>query len=1174
MNGTHSRRTDGLAQRARPWVWLWLPLLLCVFRCAGAGVPGMDPTHSRVVEWTGVVEVSLTNAPFVPVTTNAVLRVGDRLRTGKASRATLQLSDRSVVRVAEGTVVEIRRPTSAEGERRFQLRSGILYFLNRERPASVEFETPLVSGAIRGTEFRLAVEEGDGTTALALVTGAVALTPQTGSASVRAGEEIELRPDAPARVRPILDFRRGIQWAFHYPWVLDLDESGLEKGLPGGWEGTVAALRAGDVTRARVLMPEADGPGSAGAAGLLRAGLELAVGRVPEAERVLAGVTEPGLQGGVAALRELIGSVIGAEAVRGAAVPTGASGWLARSYVLQVGLDPEGAWRAAVRATASSPRFGAAWVRRAELALMTERRRDVVLALGEARGAASRHAGAMVVAGYVAMEARRWGQAREAFEGAIAVDGSLPTAWLGLGLLETLEGRVTAGLSALQVAAVLEPQRAAYRAALGKGFSAAGEDALAMKEFRVAKELDAADPTPWFYAGLQDLQMNRYNAAVRNLEGASERNDGHAIFRTRQQLDRDQAMRSADLGVAYGVTGLEEVAWRSSTRAVIEDYTDFSGHLFTARSLAGREDPSGFDLRWETARQSELLVANLLAPPGAGNLSRVLSQQDHLRTFGLAPVGMASVTEYASRGDWEQTGSVFGQVASVGYAVDSQYRSLRGQGPGQGQERFRASVQVRFDLGPDDALLLQTGVEEWNAEDVARRLDPSVAGGLRAWGRRDPEFQAGYRHGWAPGVVTLGLVSHGSDRLRLEDADVLTPFVVQRGGAPAGIGTVPGHRLEQDSRFEVTSVELQQVVQGSWQGVVLGGRYQGGTVDTVSRLEPVLPGPVIGTRNEGELERANGYAYWQVRPARWVRLWAGLAYDHVSYPGNADLAPVAVGGTDAAERSRWSPKVALALEPWKGGELRAAYTRSMGGLYFDDSLRLEPGQLAGFGQSYRSLAPESVVGLVPATVFETVGVRFDQRFPGSVYGGVELLRMESDGARGVGVLTNSLPFPVADSPSQLGQEVGFVERTVAGYLGVLLGESWSAGVRPRVTEAELETRFPELPVGLPGMDGMAGVRRATLVEVGLWVRLNHESGVFAGWDSTWRAQWRSGLGGRGEEDFWQHDLHVGYRWPRRHAEIRVGIQNLADTDYRLDPLNLMVEPARGRLMYGSLRLNF
>ena len=59
-----------------------------------------------------------------------------------------------------------------------------------------------------------------------------------------------------------------------------------------------------------------------------------------------------------------------------------------------------------------------------------------------------------------------------------------------------------------------------------------------------------------------------------------------------------------------------------------------------------------------------------------------------------------------------------------------------------------------------------------------------------------------------------------------------------------------------------------------------------------------------------------------------------------------------------------------------------------------------------------------------------------------------------------------------------------------------------------------------------------------------------------------------------DADFWQHNLLAGYRFPRRYAEITLGLINLFDTDYRLSPLNLHPDLPRGRTLAAGLRLNF
>src|SRR5213076_1697165 len=86
---------------------------------------------------------------------------------------------------------------------------------------------------------------------------------------------------------------------------------------------------------------------------------------------------------------------------------------------------------------------------------------------------------------------------------------------------------------------------------------------------------------------------------------------------------------------------------------------------------------------------------------------------------------------------------------------------------------------------------------------------------------------------------------------------------------------------------------------------------------------------------------------------------------------------------------QFSPKVGLLYTPWKNGHFRAFYSKSLGGVYFDSSFRMEPSQVAGFNQAYRSMAPDAVVGPVPGSRFESWGLGFDQSFSSHTYLGVE-----------------------------------------------------------------------------------------------------------------------------------------------------------------------------------------
>ena len=104
---------------------------------------------------------------------------------------------------------------------------------------------------------------------------------------------------------------------------------------------------------------------------------------------------------------------------------------------------------------------------------------------------------------------------------------------------------------------------------------------------------------------------------------------------------------------------------------------------------------------------------------------------------------------------------------------------------------------------------------------------------------------------------------------------------------------------------------------------------------------------------------------------------------------------------------------------WGDTHLRAAYSQSLGGAFFDQSVRLEPVQLAGFNQAFRSLVPESVAGLVPGPRFETFGAGIDQKIaPTRTYLLAQGEILRSLGTRTVGILTNNVLGPAPLTPDQ------------------------------------------------------------------------------------------------------------------------------------------------------------
>src|SRR5206468_866979 len=156
--------------------------------------------------------------------------------------------------------------------------------------------------------------------------------------------------------------------------------------------------------------------------------------------------------------------------------------------------------------------------------------------------------------------------------------------------------------------------------------------------------------------------------AVRDLEKSEELNDNRSVYRSGFLLDQDRAVRSANLAGIYRDAGMFDVSVREAARAVSYDYANYSAHLFLANSYDQLRDPNRINQRFETPAESEYLMANLLAPVGAGTLSQTISQQEYSKLFERARFGIVSSSEYLSRGAWIEQGAQFGTFGNSSYS--------------------------------------------------------------------------------------------------------------------------------------------------------------------------------------------------------------------------------------------------------------------------------------------------------------------------------------------------------------------------------------------------------------------------------------------------------------------------------------------------------------------------
>jgi Tfp pilus assembly protein PilF len=1112
----------------------------------------------------GTVEVVRAgDTRWAPATTNLALGFGDNLRTGPRSRATVQLSDLSVLRVNEKTVLEIRSQKETKGSL-LDLRLGSTYFFNRSKPSSIQFHTPLVSGAIRGTEFNLAADE-TGRTAVTLIEGEVALNNAQGELVLASGEQGIVEPGQPPRKTAVLHAINVIQWSLYYPAVVDPDELGLNEAGKNELSDSLSAYRSGDLLAA--LASHAGGEPASDPGRVYYAALLLAVGQVEQTEAELKNLQTSRL---AQALRLVIASVKHDE-FASKETPETASEWLAQSYYLQSRSQLNEALQAARAAVKKSPNFGFAWVRVAELEFSLGRVDAAKSALERGLQLSPRNPQAFVLQGFLLAAENKTAEAFASFDHAIALDGALANAWLGRGLCKIRQGKSEAGRQDLQVAAALEPNRSDLRSYLGKAWDQTRDRKHAVKELRLAKQLDPGDPTPWLYSALLDHEYNRDNEAVDELEKSKELNGNRGVYRSKLLLDQDQAVRSANLAKIYRDAGMSDVGVREAARAVDQDYANYSAHLFLAESYDALRDPRLVNLRYETPWLSQLLVADLLAPVGSVALSQNVSQQEYSRLFEGNHIGMYNSTEYSSRGDWVQNASQYGNAGNTGFAFDEYYRSENGWRPNNDVNDFNFTARFKQQLTPQDSVFFEVNYSDYSSGDVLQYYNQNAASRtLRITETQVPNLFAGYHREWSPGIHTLFLAGRLQDTFNLNDPAAMA-FVTTKNGAGqiVGVAQRPAS-LAYASDLAAYTAELQQIFQSASQTLVVGARYQVGDIDTYSLIVRSVP---VDQTISPDLTRVSTYGYYTYQVAEPLLVTAGASYDRLEFPQNNELAPLT--GAESS-KDQVSPKAGFRWTPAENTAFRGVWTRSLGGVFYDTSVRLEPTEIAGFNQAFRSVLPESVAGLVPGSRFETFGLAFDQKLRTRTYFNVTGEFLKSRGSRTVGTLDAFGPL-LLDVPSGVSQSLHFEEKTASLFLDQLVGDEFSVGASYRVSEGSLEDRVPAIPAALSGSFSLSANRdvSATLHQVNLHALFNHPCGFFSRAEAVWSDQSNHGYAlGLPGDDFWQFNIFAGYRLPRRLAEFQVGLLNINNRDYKLNPLNLYSDLPRARTIVASFKFNF
>ena len=1225
-----------------------------------------DHPPARVEEKERIVEASPPPAlPWVPAVVGKDLVLREKVRTGELSRATVRLSNEHLLRVNASSQLVILPSLIAGKPLGLELQKGEIYLHSRGLPTELGLRTPTVTGTPRGTEFRVLVA-ANGTTTFTMFDGEVELANAHGTLHLANNEQAIVEPGRAPRKTAVIEARNTIQWCLYYPGVLHVPELELSAADDRLLRRSIEAYEKGDLLGALDQWPGRYHAASAGGK-LYRAMVVLGVGQVDEARRSLAGVGKdaPGRR----AIEEVIDAV-NYTSRKSEHEPVTAGEWLARSYYEQSRARLEPALAAARKATTIAPEFGYAWTRVAELLFSFGRTQDASKALDRGLQLAPRNAQAHALRGFLLAAENHIGKARESFDEAIALDGALGNAWLGRGLTSVRKGREEEGRRDMQIAAALEPNRSILRSYLGKAFSQVGNRAKANLELERGQKLDPNDPTPWLYSAIQRKQENRYNEAVEDLERSMDLNDNRRVYRSRFLLDQDKAVRGTNLASIYLNEGMTEQSVREAVRAVNSDYSSAAAHLFLSNSYTALSDPSRVLLRYETGAFNELLLANLLSPVGGGSLSQFVSQQEYSKMFEKDGVGVSSLFEYRGDGHVSEAVSQYGTSGNFAYALDANYQFSRGTRLNNKFSSLDYTGTFKLQLSPADSLLVLVQLGDTRTGDVFQYYDPKSVRSKTIQVTDDNTGETlskvvpndanltyhshvdqgpgavlfGWHHEWSPGNHTLLLLGRIASDQEVTAKQTSQYLITRDVGDNASAAAFPDYAddgtafphfgavralshtgevknagdgpfdFTYRSKLEIFSAELQQIATLGMQTFVFGGRYQSGRFDTSATLSNFGGDPFVGQYLQNppsyqaesvNFDRLNLYFYDTFRPTRWLSVTGGVSYDSMNYPDNFRNPPIS-GRQSSIENV--SPKVGFILQPWRGATIRGAYTEAIGGTSFDESVRLEPTQVAGFLQAYRSITSESIIGAVAGSKYRLSGLSFEQKLPTRTYIGLEFDRLAQIVDRNIGtfdiVTANNQYLGIV--PSSVAVKDRYLEDSLIASVNQLVGNHWVLGARYRYTRSTLNHDIPELSTAIANaedptqVDSLARVARrdsSVLHNVNLYALYNHPSGFFARAEANWYRQKNDSIVTDGllstlddefvthpvlrtttqsatPSDFWQFNVLAGYRFYRNQCEITAGVLNLTDTDYRLNPLTPYEELPRGRTVVVRCKLTF
>jgi tetratricopeptide (TPR) repeat protein len=368
--------------------------------------------------------------------------------------------------------------------------------------------------------------------------------------------------------------------------------------------------------------------------------------------------------------------------------------------VKMASFDLPGAIQYLEKATAADPRFVDAYLYLTRIWLGSENLSRAQKTIARALRLAPHEGTVLSLAGFVRLAYRDYDGAKKLWDAAVKANPRLGEPHLGLAIYQFRHRNYPQGLEEMLTATLLEPRVSLYQSELGKALYQSRSFDRALEVWDYAKTLDPKDPTPYLYKGIALSDLNRPGEAIQEINKSIELNDNVAMFRARQSLDQDRAVRNFNLARAYQQLGLGEWAFSKAVDAFKSDPLNSGAHLFVLSGYLS-SGPSFFSPgQLVAARQTENALYRVLSPANQNTYSNLFFGNANLGlTFdytSMYEMPYARLLAQGGVGAWEgkqfiqdQRGMAYGGMPGAAFAVGGGYFDDQGPGPGARNDQFR-----------------------------------------------------------------------------------------------------------------------------------------------------------------------------------------------------------------------------------------------------------------------------------------------------------------------------------------------------------------------------------------------------------------------------------------------------------------------------------------------------